>query len=191
MSQPQEIIDFWFGAPGSSTCGQPRQIWFESTPEFDEEIRRRFVADHEAAAAGRLDHWKEDPLSCLALVLLLDQVPRNLFRDDARAYTTDAKALEVAQHAVARGYDGQVLPVLRWFLYLPFEHSEDPEVQRRSLELWESLRGEPFCEEAIEYAHRHARVIERFGRFPHRNANLGRPSTPEEEEFLAGANDPF
>jgi len=186
-----EILDFWFGAPESPEFGQFRPKWFESTPEFDEEIRRRFFADYERAAAGALEEWKQEARGCLALILLLDQFSRNLFREDARAFATDPEAAAIAAYAVERGYDNEVPAFQRMFFYLPFEHSEDKDVQRRSVELFQALAEDAGSDSGLEYAIRHQRVIERFGRFPHRNAVLGRESTPAESEFLASPEAPF
>jgi len=183
-SRAQAILDFWFGPPTSPDYGKPREAWFEKDPEFDEAIRHHFLADYEAAAAGECDRWQDTPAECLALVILLDQFPRNMFRDDPRAFATDGKALDVARHAVAAGFDRQVGETGRTFFYLPFEHSEDMSCQDRSLELFRAQPdwdqpGSPF-----QYAQRHWEIIRRFGRFPHRNRILGRASTPPEVEFL-------
>lgn len=184
MSQFEEVLDFWFGKPNDEDCGKPRKAWFIKNPEFDEEVRSRFLSTYYQAAAGELDHWKELPRSCLALIILLDQCPRNLFRGQPQAFATDSKALSIAQHAVSQGFDKKLLPVQRWFIYLPFEHSENLEHQRYCTELFSTLKDDPDSSDTIDYAYRHMEVIERFGRFPHRNKILGRESTPEEEEFL-------
>lgn len=184
MSSPEAILTFWFGDPSEPTYGNPRQVWFRKDPRFDAEIRWRFEADYQQAAAGKLQHWSHTPYPCLALLLLLDQMPRNMYRQTPQAFATDPLALQVAQYAVARGFDQTFLPVQRWFVYLPFEHSEDLEQQCRAVVLFNQLQDQPDCHEAIEYAHKHLQVIRRFGRFPHRNAILGRPSTPEEEDYL-------
>jgi uncharacterized protein (DUF924 family) len=190
VNDPEALLAFWFGA-GTPEHLRPRAAWFAVDPAFDEEIRTRFLAGWERASRGELASWEAERDSCLALVLLCDQVPRNLFRGEARAFSTDPLALAAARRALARGDDRALAPVQRWFLYLPFEHSESLEDQRRSVALFDGLRDDPDSAEAIDYAHRHLVVIERFGRFPHRNAALGRASTPEEEEFLAGPGAPF
>ena len=136
-------------------------------------------------AAGRLLHWRETPADCLAFIVVLDQFPRNLFRADARAFAADPLALEAARDAVARGIDRGLLPVERQFVYLPFEHSESLDDQRRCCALMETLKPFPETRDVHEWALKHLAVIERFGRFPHRNAVLGRASTPEEIEYLA------
>jgi uncharacterized protein (DUF924 family) len=184
MSPPETILEFWFGDRSTNEYGKPRQVWFQKKPEFDETVRSRFLDDYQAAASGQYDDWTNDPRTTLALILLLDQFPRNLFRDRPEAFATDTKALEIAKDAIARGFDRQLLPVERWFVYLPFEHSENLENQRRSVEFFHQLEGDPDSATTIDYADRHFQVIERFGRFPHRNQILGRPNTPEEAEFL-------
>lgn len=189
MASAEEVLSFWFGHPPDPILNpastRPRERWFERDAAFDEECRRRFLDAHEAAASGALDAWREEPRSNLALVLLLDQFPRNLFRGTPRAFATDARAREVARRALARGLDLALPPVWRWFLYLPFEHSEEAHDQRLAVTLFEMLALYHLdSREPLDYARRHRDVIERFGRFPHRNEALGRPSTPEEERFL-------
>ncbi|OKH24008.1 DUF924 family protein [Chroogloeocystis siderophila] len=184
MSQVDEILAFWFGQPNTAEYGKQHAFWFTKSAEFDREVRERFLSDYEQAAAHQLDTWKEAPRSCLALILLLDQIPRNIFRGTPQAFATDAAALTAAQHAVAQGFDRELLNVQRWFIYLPFEHSENLEHQRQCVELFASLKDDPESASAIDYAQRHLAVIERFGRFPHRNKILNRESTPEELEFL-------
>ncbi len=184
MIRANEILDFWFGSQQEADYGKPRKAWFAKEPEFDEEIRKRFLTDYEKAAGGYLDEWKDSPSSCLALILLLDQFPRNIFRETPQAFATDWEALSTAHQAIAQGYDKQLLNVQRWFVYLPFEHSENIEHQRQSVKLFQKLSSDKDSASAIESAMRHRSVIERFGRFPHRNIILGRPSTPEEKEFL-------
>jgi len=173
-----EVLRFWFRG------AERRKEWFVKDPAFDAEIRARFLSIHEEAASGALEHWKEQPGSCLALVIALDQFPRNMFRGTARAFATDAPAREAAAHALAQGWDRAMRPVERLFLYLPFEHSESAADQQRSLALMRELARHPETADALEWAEKHHAVIARFGRFPHRNAALGRPSTPAEIEFL-------
>jgi uncharacterized protein (DUF924 family) len=184
MSRVEKILEFWFGKPQDPEYGKSRKIWFTKDAEFDETVRSHFLADYEMAAQGLLDDWKDAPESCLALILLLDQFPRNLFRATPQAFATDPQALDAAEHAIDRGYDKQMLPVKRWFFYLPFEHSEKLEHQQQAIALFRQLSDDPESASAIDYAERHRAIIERFGRFPHRNAILGRKSTPEEREFL-------
>ncbi len=186
MVSAQEVLRFWFGGmPSEAAATQPREQWFLKQEAFDAECARRFQEAHARAAAGELRAWADEPESCAALLVLLDQMPRNLYRGTARAFSTDAQAREVARHALARGLDVAVPPVWRWFFYLPFEHSEDVHAQRLSVSLFEALAlTHAASRETLDYARRHRDIIERFGRFPHRNAALGRASTPEEEAFL-------
>jgi uncharacterized protein (DUF924 family) len=184
MSQVQEILEFWFGKPDQPEYGKNRKVWFTKNPKFDQEVRSRFLSVYQQAAAGQLDDWKTSPLGCLALIILLDQFPRNMFRGQPQAFATDSQALAYAQHAVAQGFDKLLLPIQRGFVYMPFEHSENLEHQHQCVELFSTLEDAPECSSGIDYAHRHLKVIKRFGRFPHRNEILGRETTPEEAEFL-------
>ena len=189
------LLDFWFGPAGDPDRERHRDIWFKSTPEHDERLRRLFLADYETAASGALGGWEAKPFGALALVLLLDQIPRNIFRDTPRAYATDAMALEAADRALARGFDQALPPVWRKFLYMPYHHSETLADQRRAMALWDTLPDErdrrdlrdPERGANRRYGVPYPDVIERFGRFPHRNAILGRLSTEEEIAFLAEA----
>jgi uncharacterized protein (DUF924 family) len=167
-----EIVGFWRQA------GPKR--WFEKDVAFDEEIRSRFLTAHERAAAGALDGWAASAEGALALLLLLDQFPRNMFRGNARAFEGDEKARSVAAAALLKGYDARVAPELRSFFYLPFEHSEDMADQERAIALYTAAGDE----DGLKWAKLHADIIRRFGRFPHRNACLGRATTPEEQKFL-------
>ncbi|MGB5959664.1 MAG: DUF924 family protein [Coleofasciculaceae cyanobacterium] len=184
MSQAKEILDFWFGTPDNADYEQQRKIWFTKNPEFDEEVRSHFTSQYQQAATGQLDDWKTSPQGCLALIILLDQFPRNMFRGQLKAFATDSQALAYAQHAITQGFDQELLPLQRWFVYMPFEHSENIEHQYQSLELFKKLRDQENLTEPLDYANRHFKVIERFGRYPHRNEILGRETTPEEAEFL-------
>jgi uncharacterized protein (DUF924 family) len=143
MSQAKEILNFWFGIPTEPGYGKPRNVWFSKDGEFDREIRSRFLQDYEQAAQGSFDDWKNSAETCLALILLLDQFPRNLFRDTNQAFATDRKALLVAQTAVTQGFDSILLPVQRWFIYLPFEHSENIADQRQAVDLFKQLSQYP------------------------------------------------
>lgn len=180
----QAVLDFWFGAPGSATHGRSRPEWFRKDAAFDDEIRRRFLAPHAAAALGESERWKDAPGSLLALIVVLDQFSRNLYRDDPRAFSQDAQALAAARLMIANGWDLGRLPVERQFAYLPFEHSEDLAMQDRAFELFTSLDAYPETKGLGEWSEKHRAIIRRFGRFPHRNAALGRVSTPEEIAFL-------
>ncbi len=184
----QALLDFWFGPPGDPERERHREIWFKSTPEHDAQLRQLFLADYELAMAGALGDWEATPEGALALLLLLDQIPRNIFRNTPRAYTTDPMAREAADRALARGFDMQVPPAWRLFFYLPFHHSEEIADQHRAMALSERLPGRPDRGANRRYGRPYLDVIERFGRFPHRNAILGRTSTPEEVAFLEEAN---
>jgi uncharacterized protein (DUF924 family) len=174
-----EVIDFWFGAPDSRERGRPRKLWFQKSESFDAEIRRLFLATWERAAHGELGPWRATPLASLALIVVLDQFPRNMFRGTAGAFASDSPALAAARETIALEFDRLLSPVERPFVYLPFAHAEDLAAQRRSLALFHTLDREN-----VESARRHYEIIARFGRFPHRNAVLGRQSTAEEAEFL-------
>ena len=175
-----DVLEFWFGVPP----GRSRAEWFRKDAAFDAQIRERFGALHEAASRRELESWRAAPEPMLALVVVLDQFSRNLHRGDARAFAQDAHALECAREAIARGDDRVLLPVQRQFLYLPLEHSEDLADQERCVELMRALEAFPETKGLTEWAEKHRVIIARFGRFPHRNAALGRASTPEELEFL-------
>jgi uncharacterized protein (DUF924 family) len=182
QSGAQEVLLFWFGPPPARGPRDAR--WFGKDEAFDRECRERFLPLHQRAAAGELDRWETEAQDCLALILLLDQFPRNMFRGTPRAFATDSLALEAARRAVARRFDKGMLPVERMFLYLPFEHSESLADQMSACELMKPLEAFAETEDAYRYAVAHRKIIERFGRFPHRNAILARASTPEETEFL-------
>ncbi|HZT86720.1 MAG TPA: DUF924 family protein [Stellaceae bacterium] len=179
------FLDFWFGAADDPERLHHRQIWFRSTPAFDEQVRRLFTADHEAALAGDLRDWAEAPESALAFVMLLDQVPRNVFRSTPRAFVGDPLALAATRQALDRGFDRLLPAAWRLFFYLPFEHSENLADQRRGLDLILALPPVPGRPADGHTTRLHLEIIERFGRFPHRNAILGRPSTEAELAFLA------
>lgn len=192
MSAPMDpraadVLDFWFGTDGAS-----RDEWFRKDPDFDALIRERFGALVEQALAGDLADWEGTADGALARVLLLDQFTRNIFRGTPRAFDGDAQALALARSMVARSADQALPPLRRVFAYLPFEHAEDHAAQRESLRLFGALAAaHPTLASYDDYARRHAVVIERFGRFPHRNAILGRASTPEEVAFLSESGSSF
>src|SRR5262245_19304707 len=188
-STPADVLAFWFGRDAER--GKAHKRWFVKNDAFDREIRERFSPYYEEAAAGKLACLKESPAGCLALILLLDQFPRNMFRGTPRAFATDPLALETARHALARGFDRELLPVEKLFVYLPFEHSEALADQEQSCELTKALDAYPEPNDVYRYALLHRDIIRRFGRFPHRNAILGRASTPEELEFLKGPGSSF
>lgn len=170
------ILDFWF-----SENVIANGLWFKSDADFDRALEDQFATDAAKAAEGFYDAWLQDAESALALVIALDQFPRNLFRGSAKAFASDKKAQGAATMAVERGFDQQVAQGRRVFFYMPFEHAEDVTLQARSVALIKALNVAEFD----HYAERHAAVIREFGRFPHRNAMLGRESTPAELEYLA------
>ena len=183
---PQDVLDFWFGAPGSPEAGKPRREWFVKKDEFDAVIRERFGAAIDQALAGGLREWDAGGAQgTLARILVLDQFTRNAHRNTPLSFAGDALALAAARSLVDSGADRELPPLQRAFVYMPFEHAEDAYMQERAVELFGVLAAEhPGFDEMLDYAHRHRGVIARFGRFPHRNEILGRASTPEEMEFL-------
>lgn len=176
----RQVLEFWFGAPTHDGGYEHRSRWFRARAAFDEECRSRFGALCAMAAAGELEDLANSAQGSLALVLLLDQLPRNIYRGRPEAFAADAKAREVARRAIQRGFDRELSKLQRLFLYLPFEHSENLADQILAMRLIESLGDE----EQTHWTRRHHDVIARFGRFPHRNAILGRENTAEEEAFL-------
>ncbi len=191
LDRAAALLDFWFGPPGSAERERPRDVWFAPDPAFDGACRQHFVADQRRAALGGLAHWQAAAESCLALILLLDQLPRNLFRGSPLAYASDPLARQVARQALAAGFGAGLPPVWRWFFYLPFEHSEDLADQVMSLQLHADLPEDEDKPQLLDYARRHYEIIARFGRFPHRNAILGRASTAAEEVFLRQPDSSF
>ena len=186
-----EVLDFWFGAPraDASVAIDPR--WFGKDPAFDAQIRDRFGGLIDDACAGRLVAWADAPDSALASLIVLDQFTRNATRDTPKAFAGDDRALALARRIVSAGWDLGYGAVQRWFCYLPFEHSESLADQQRSVGLFGTLAGDPEAGGGLDWAIRHRDVIERFGRFPHRNAILGRASTAEEVAFLAQPGSSF
>jgi uncharacterized protein (DUF924 family) len=172
LPSPTDIVAFWREAGPEK--------WFAKDAAFDAEIRRRFLPAHEAAAAGQLDDWQETPEGAYALLILLDQFTRNLFRGSKQAFATDAKALAVARHAIARGFDKSYQPPEQRFLYMPFMHSEALHDQEHCVALCAAADDA----EGVKFAEIHRDIIRDFGRFPHRNGVLGRDTTPEEQTFL-------
>ncbi len=185
-----EILDFWFAPHGSAEHGNTRELWFRKDAAVDQSLRARFGGSVETALAGGYGEWST-PRGALARVLLLDQFTRNIYRETPRAFAGDILALSISRAAVANRDDQALIPVERWFLYMPFEHAEDPAAQQTSLDLFARLRDETGLSEPVAWAERHAAVIRRFGRYPHRNALLGRASTAEEIEFLATGGSSF
>jgi len=196
---PREILTFWFGdaVTDPAKAMQRRSFWFQADPGVDEMISERFSTAVRKAARGELSAWERAPRSCLALVILLDQFPRNLHRGTAQAYQYDSQALDIASRGIAAGYLDRLPLIEQCFLVLPYEHSEDISVQRAGIELLEKiLEGadpawEPSARVSLHFARRHLEIIERFGRFPHRNAALDRSPTPGEQAYLEGARESF
>ncbi len=182
-ASPQEVLDYWFGAPASAEHGTTRGLWFTKSDDTDADIRTRFSSTVEAALRGELDHWSQDLHGALALILLLDQFTRNIYRDTPRAFAGDDAALALAQRLVDAGLDRQLSLRERWFTYMPFEHAESLPMQERAVALFQQLANDGLPE-PLEWAIKHRDVVARFGRFPHRNAVLSRASTPEEDAFL-------
>ena len=172
----RELLDFWFQ--------RERKAWFEKNPAFDEEIRQRYLSLYESGAAGKLNDWQKTPITCLALVILLDQFPRNMFRGTAKAFAADPVARAAACVILENGWDKRMTPDERMFAYLPFEHSESLADQECCLALMKEIAVFPQTADLPKWAEAHLFIIRRFGRFPHRNAALARASTPEEIEFL-------
>lgn len=184
-STARQVLDFWFGSADAPDHGRARAAWFRKDAEFDRRIVEQFGSLIETALAGGLARWQREPGSALALILVLDQFTRNAFRDQPRAFAGDAAALAAARAMLAAGQDGALLPVQRVFVYLPFEHAEDIAAQAQSVRLFTDLAAvAPELADMLDYAQRHHAVIARFGRFPHRNALLGRQSSAEELAFL-------
>lgn len=190
LRPPGDVLEFWFSE-------RVRPLWFAKNREFDDELRERFGANVAAALIGDLDFWVRAADSSLALILLLDQFPRNIHRGTLRAFAGDARARSIANTAIERRFDRNTHIDRRFFFYLPFEHSEDAADQARAVALFRRWAaeydgaGRERAQEAMRYALRHQEIIARFGRFPHRNAILGRQSTPEELAFLAEPNSAF
>lgn len=188
----EALLAFWFGAARDdpAEAGARRDLWFGGDPGFDEALRERFGADAERAARGELEGWRNEPRASLALVLLLDQLPRNLHRGTARAFERDAAALAVCSEGIRAYRDRRLAPIERAFFYMPLQHAEDVASQQRSLGKYERLVSEaaPAWRDVLapfrDFAREHREVVLRFGRFPHRNRVLGRESTAEELAYL-------
>lgn len=189
-----DVLEFWFGDPNGHGFGQHREAWFAKDDAFDAEIRTRFGKDVARASAGRYDFWEISPLGTLALIVMLDQFPRNIFRGLPKAFAADAKARSIARRAIDRGIDQALPSVQRMFIYLPFEHSENLADQRKCIALYSEILPcfeVEFSEKACFSVYRHCEIIERYGRFPHRNEVIGRESSAEELEFLKEAHSSF
>jgi len=172
VKSASDILSFW------QSAGYEK--WFNKDDAFDVSIREQFLSTYEAAAAGHLNDWEKTPEGALALILLLDQFPRNMFRGSAQSWATDPMARDITKHALIKDFDKKVPDALRAFFYLPLMHSESLEDQQHCVDLYKALGDES----GLQYAEIHADVIRRFGRFPHRNPVLGRDTTPEEKAFL-------
>jgi len=192
LATPEAILDYWFGAPGSAGEIAQRQskLWFGKLPEKDREVSEKFTSTFEAAITGALDVWTATPRGRLALVIVLDQFPHHIHRDTPDAFAQDAKALALSLAALAAGEDKSLALIERVFLYLPLEHAESIAMQDLSVAQYQQLVDASDASERalfanfLDYAHKHREVVLRFGRFPHRNAILGRASSPEEIAFL-------
>ena len=192
MSDMHSVIDYWFGdgENDAEVASNQAALWWKKDPDVDAEIRQNFESLVNSAGQGRLDEWGERPEGRLALILLTDQFPRNIYRDTPRAFEFDGKARDLCIEGLERGMAAPLRPIQRVFFYLPLEHSENADHQAWCVDLMRALAREapedwkPTFEGFVEYAEAHQRIIDRFGRFPHRNAILGRESTDEELEFL-------
>jgi uncharacterized protein (DUF924 family) len=192
MTEIEDVLDFWFGGIREGEPVPPERfaLWFGGAGTTDRQIRERFAADVERAGAGGYDVWRVSPRGTLALLILLDQFPRNIYRGSARAYAFDGKARELCLAGLDEGQDRALNTFPRAFFYLPLEHAEDIDLQQRSVAAFAELllqAPDPLretCRNFLDYAERHRAIIQRFGRFPHRNSSLARPSTAEEEAFL-------
>ena len=186
-----EVYEFWFGAPGSDTHGKVRDFWFGGGPETDAEIIERFSQTHEDAISGRLESWTTEPRGAVSLILVLDQFPRNMFRGDARSFASDHLALVNAKKLLNSPAHDALMTVEKMFAYLPFEHSENIDDQEKSVALFQAIDPHDDKDEWIDFAIQHRDIIQRFGRFPHRNPIIGRQSTPEEERWLEESDQRF
>jgi len=188
-----DVLDFWFAdaADGPEAFARRNRAWFRAGAPFDRECRSHFAATLAAAMSGELEHWKESPRGRLALIILLDQLSRNIYRGTPAAFQQDGQALAACREGIEQGHDEQLSPIERTFFYMPLEHAEDGEVQALSVRLFESLAKESSEEwrEQLEanagFARQHRDIVEKFGRFPHRNTVLERDSSPAEEAHLA------
>jgi len=192
IATPDAVLDFWFGAPGSGAdvAARQRALWFAKSAANDRIVAERFAETLVAAGKGELAGWTATPRGRLALIVVLDQFPHHIHRDHGQSFAYDALSLALAMEMIQRGEDAHVTPIERVFVYLPLEHAESMAMQDLSVALYEKLAREAAAAERglfdgfLDYARKHRDVVARFGRFPHRNELLGRPSTPEEIEFL-------
>ncbi|MEM9215714.1 MAG: DUF924 family protein [Cyanobacteria bacterium P01_F01_bin.150] len=187
LAEQKRILEFWFGVSNSPNASYAarRRVWFGKDEAVDQQIHDLFYETYNHVIAEDCKTWQTSPEGCLSLILILDQFPRNMFRGQSKAYEADAQALKITQRALAQAFDRELLPVQRMFLYLPLEHSENRDHQAQAVTLFQALADEhQEFKDTYVYALKHQAVIERFGRFPHRNKILDRSSTPEEIEFL-------
>lgn len=200
MDEARAVREFWFGEgpPAAEALTGREELWFGPKGRaHDDEIRTRFGALHERAAAGELASWADGPRRRLSLILLLDQFPRNMFRGSARAFATDAQALALTLTGMQSAADGALDTVERLFFYMPLQHAESRDAQDESQAAFRRLLAEAppelrdLCTDALRSVEKHRAIIERFGRFPHRNSALGRPSTADEEKWLAEQGETF
>jgi uncharacterized protein (DUF924 family) len=193
VADAEDVLDFWFAdaETGPEAIARRNRIWFQGGAPFDGECTKRFAATLEAASNGELDNWLESPRPRLALIVLLDQFSRNVYRGTAAAYRQDARALAACTEGIEKGHDRQLSPIERSFFYLPMEHAEDRRIQELSVQHFEALAVEAPEELRAQllanagYARQHRDIVEKFGRFPHRNAVLGRQCTADENAYLA------
>jgi len=188
---PQDVLDFWFSDRDDAGEAVFRRAWFEKDANFDAAIRDRFSATYGQGAARQLEEWRAQPKAALALVVTLDQFSRNMFRDSPKMYAADGYAAEVTKDALAKGFDMEFGIVEGWFFYMPLMHSEALADQDACVALFEKLPQNETVQRGLDSARQHREIVARFGRFPHRNKILGRPSTPEEEAFLLEPNSSF
>ena len=187
----ERVLTFWFGRKGDPDWGEHREDWWKKDQKFDQACCDEFLDLYEQAAGGDLDGWMDDWEGSLALIILLDQLPRNMFRGTPKMYAADHKARNVAGHIANMAFDAAMTDVQKLFAHLPFEHHEDLESQNLHVTYISANYHGPRRDESLKAAHRHHEIIERFGRFPHRNEILGRVSTPEETAFLMEPNSSF
>lgn len=180
MSDLNQLLEFWFGSAEPTQMATHRQEWWVKDDEYDRRINEDFGSLYNKATNGELESWKETPLGCVGLVILLDQFPRNMFRGDAQSFATDPQARDITRYALDIGIDQKVPMGGKLFLYLPLEHSEELDHQNTCVALMQAMGDEGYT----DFALKHQVIIEKFGRFPHRNDVIGRESTPEEIEFL-------
>ena len=191
MAEWRKIYDYWFGDPAADGHGEVREFWFASTADTDRELQERFQDMYHRAAEGGFQDWKSDARSWVALIVLLDQVPRNIFRGNGQSFAADPVALATAKELVASPLHAELSTVEKLFAYLPFEHSENIADQLKSVVLFEDIDEHQNKAEWIDFAILHKDIVEKFGRFPHRNAMLGRETTPEEKAWLQSSGQHF